>query len=353
MKVIIACGGTGGHIYPSIGIARELENNIPKEDILFVGSRRGLENKIVTKFGYKITFIPVERLGSGLKLFKGLFYLTISFVYCLAIFLKYKPKIVVSTGGYASFPAAFAAYILRIPLLIHEQNVIPGLANRIAARFAKWVTLSFSESLKYIKGIVTGNPIRPEILKIKHSLSQRNNDHKAKVLILGGSQGSLNINETIIKFLPEFSKMNVEIDHVLGERDYPKLVENIDISKFPFYHPHSYLYNIEEAYRDKDLIVSRGGATAISEILFLGIPSILIPYPYAHKHQYKNVKAITQNGAGCFLDDSNLNELPALIKSCLKDNGRLEQMKKAAMAMAYPNAAKEIVKEIIGTINEN
>jgi len=335
MKVVIAAGGTGGHIYPGIAVAEELKARDPKTEILFIGSYEGLERELVQREGFEIKLIPARALLRKISYkslsapFIGLW----GFLKALSILRSFNPNVVVVTGGYVSFPVIAAAKCLRIPVLLHEENVLPGFTNRFWAPWVKAVTLSFEESQKYLRGTVTGNPVRKRILSARRRTSSR-----PTLLVLGGSQGALSLNRAILDQINELQAF--EIVHVVGERDYKKL----PLPHFPFYHSVPYMYNIEEGLAAADLVVSRAGATAISEILAVGRPSILIPFPYsAERHQDLNARAVRDAGAAVVLADAELDKLGSIIKNLMKDKKKLEQMGSAAQKLARPQAAARIV----------
>jgi UDP-N-acetylglucosamine--N-acetylmuramyl-(pentapeptide) pyrophosphoryl-undecaprenol N-acetylglucosamine transferase len=341
MKVIIVAGGTGGHIYPGIAVAEEIKRRNRSNELLFVGSREGLEGKLVRQEGFQIELIRARGLlrKFSYKAISAPFVSCLGFFDALRIMDSFKPDRLISMGGYVSLPVVLAARLKRIPVLLHEQNSIPGIVNRLCSRLARWITLSFKETQKYLKGRVTGNPVRKRILDAKRSKAIR-----PTLLIMGGSQGALSINTAIPDLLDKFKGLNLDILHITGERDFDQIKNIRDFSPYPFYHLRRYMYNIEEGLALADLVVSRAGATAISEILALGIPSILIPFPYsAEGHQEANAKILKEQGAAELLDNRNLSLLPELVESIIGDPKRSEAMSRAAAGLAKRDAAKRIV----------
>lgn len=334
MKVIIAAGGTGGHIYPGIALAEELEQKDPGSEILFIGGKIGPEKTLVQ---FPIKLINARGLFRKLswKAFSSPFVSLFGFFEAVKVVREFKPDWVVSMGGYVSLPVVFAAKICRVPVLLHEQNILPGITNRFCSRFAKIVALSFEESLKHMKGIVTGNPVRKKILEAKPEKPKN-----FTVLIVGGSQGSRSINQKIVSTLEQFDGSGIDLVHVCGTRDYPV----IEKKKYPFYNLVPYMYNIEEGLRKADLIVSRAGATAISEILACGKPSVLMPFPYSSEgHQELNARAVEAYGAAVVLHDSELDRLFSVILELSRDKDRLESMRCAALRHSRRDAAGKIV----------
>lgn len=349
MKLIIAAGGTGGHIYPGIAIAEEFLKRNPENKILFIGSYDGLEKDLVPKEGFRIRLIFARGLLRKIswKSISAPFITFIGFIQTLFFFLFNRPDYLILTGGYVSFPVAISAKILGIKLLLCEQNVLPGFVNRVLSKIVNVTILSFEESLQFIKGEVLGNPVRKRIREAPKWKSS-----KKRILIMGGSQGALRLNQEVIENLFKFKDSNIDIIHLVGARDYSAMIDRKSFSGYPFYYPISYLYNVEKELCKADLVVSRAGATAIAEFLILGIPSILIPFPYsAEGHQDFNADVIEKHGAGIALKEKYIEKLSDIITGIIKDETRLFEMSKAALNLAKPNAAKEIVD--IVTLNHS
>ncbi|OGC25389.1 undecaprenyldiphospho-muramoylpentapeptide beta-N-acetylglucosaminyltransferase [candidate division WOR-1 bacterium RIFOXYC2_FULL_37_10] len=348
MKITIAAGGTGGHIYPGIAIAEEFLARDENNQVLFLTSRYGLGKKIIEKEGYPVKLISARGIirKLSIKAFLAPFFSLIGFFQSIFYVLKFKPDLVVLMGGYVSFPVAFAAKLLGTKTVLHEQNVLPGIVSRILSKFVTVVILSFHESLKYIKnGIVLGNPVRCRILKIKKGKS----DIK-RILIMGGSQGAWGMNSFIIENLDKFFFENIKITHLIGERDFEYFKDKISFEKYPFYNPLSYMYNVEEGLSKTDLVISRAGATAIAEFLVVGIPSILIPFPNsAEGHQDKNAEVLANKNAAVVLDEKNISQLPKILLELISDDKKLGQMVKSAISAANPAAADNIVDLIYET----
>lgn len=338
MRIVIVSGGTGGHIYPGIAIADEVKARDKQAEILFLGSSDGLEKELVEKAGYKIKLIRSRALLRKIsyKAISAPFVSAIGSFQAFFILKKYSPKMLVSTGGYASLPVVLAAKLLNIPIVLQEQNVLPGQVNRFCARFAKQVFLSFKESKKYLKGEVSGNPVRKEIIN-----APRKKSGQKVVLVMGGSQGSKKINETVISSLDKLPP-DIKIIHIIGNRDYGWVSRYLEGKKIDNYFPQPYLHeNIAEALASADLVVSRAGATAIAEFLARGLPMILIPFPYAAEdHQRLNARVIEEAGAAVVVKDCELT--PELFVSLIvKTSLNYDKMKLAKL-----DAAKRIVDYI-------
>ena len=347
MRIIIAAGGTGGHIYPGIAIAEEIKSRDPKSEILFIGSEEGLEKNLVPRAGFNIKLIKSRALlrKVSYKALSAPFVSMLGFFQSLLILREFKPQVLLSTGGYASLPVVLAAKICSVPIFLQEQNVLPGITTRICNCWAKQIFLSFDESLKYIKGKVAGNPVRKEILAADREKSRRAFGflpNERVVLIMGGSQGARKINEAVVAALPLLEKANnIKIYHLVGQRDMPLVSDKLAGRKYACYQNAAYLYNMADILAAADLVVSRAGATAIAEFVARGIPMILVPFPYsAEGHQDLNAEVMADKGTAVKVDNNDFT--PEKFKAIVSMD--LSKMKK----ITQPNAAKEIVNAIIG-----
>ena len=357
MKIIISGGGTGGHIYPAVSIIEELKKRDEENEILYVGTEHGLENKIINDLGIPFKSIRVRGLPRKInkksfiaihELFKGL-------QESKNIISSFKPDVVIGTGGFVSGPILFSATRKNILTVFHEQNSYPGITNRILSNYVDFYFVTFKESLRHLKrpghGIVTGNPIRNRFENLgRREYSQFELDSSKKtVFSFGGSNGSVSINKAILETLPQFAKTpNIQLIHVTGSKNYDKfldsageLPENVKI--------YPYLNNIEQAYNITDLIITSSGAITLAEISFLGIPSILIPKAYTtENHQEYNARVYENIGAAKIIleKDLNGNSLYEDIMKIVSEDKKLEDMGKAAKSLAKPHATEEIVHYI-------
>jgi len=348
MRFLIVAGGTGGHIYPGIAIAEELETD-KKNEILFITGKTEMEKDIFKKEHFKVKHINARGILRKISYhaISAPFVTFMGFLQSIFILMSYRPKCVILTGGYVSFPVAFAAKLLSIPCFIQEQNTIPGITTKILSKISAGNFLSFEETKKWIKGEVLGNPVRKKIKATKKEAKP-----SRRVLIFGGSQGAKSINNEIINSLDFFKDKEIELLHILGNRDFSSEIEKLK-SLYPFYRPIPYMYNMEGLFSKANLVVSRAGATAIFEILSVGLPSILVPFPYsAEGHQDYNAKAVEKMGAAEVISDSKLQNLPTKILDIINDDKKLELMAKAAMKSARPDAAEKIVGFIMNFLKK-
>ncbi|MEE8638033.1 MAG: undecaprenyldiphospho-muramoylpentapeptide beta-N-acetylglucosaminyltransferase [Candidatus Margulisiibacteriota bacterium] len=350
MKIAIVSGGTGGHIYPGMALAQEIKRRDPSASILFLGSEEGLEMELIPRQEYPIKLIKSRALLRKLsyKALSAPFISAIGFFQSLWILRSFSPKFLISTGGYASLPAVLAARALGIPIILHEQNVLPGAVNRISQKLAKKVFLSFHESLKYMPGEVVGNPVRKEILEAKREASRRkfnfSPDQKV-VLVMGGSQGSKKINQTVLSSLERLPS-DVKILHIIGNRDFGWVKRYLEDKHIKNYQALPYLHNMADALAAADLAVSRAGATAIAEFLVRGLPMILIPFPYASEdHQSLNAGVVAQKGGAVIIEDRDFTP-EKFISSITVSSLDYGKIRESARKLAKHNAAERIVEFI-------
>jgi UDP-N-acetylglucosamine--N-acetylmuramyl-(pentapeptide) pyrophosphoryl-undecaprenol N-acetylglucosamine transferase len=303
-SIIIAAGGTGGHIYPGIALAKELR--IKGFTPLFFVRRGDIGKEILEREGFKYFEIPAMGLprGLGLKLIKFPFVMIYGLMAAFLTIKRIKPRVVAGLGGYVSFPAVVCAKLLGIPSIIHEQNAIPGLTNRILSGFADAVALSFDESKKYFPGkktLAVGNPVRPELFKTPDNETYEKmglTAGKFTVLVFGGSQGAVAINRAVIDSFEYLSKIKDKIQflNITGQKDYELtkkdyLVRNIQGNVM------AYTHDMGAAYAVSDLIICRSGASTVSELKILNKQAVLIPFPYAvSNHQEYNARALEKEG---------------------------------------------------------
>lgn len=359
MRVIICGGGTAGHIYPGLALAEELKSR--KVDILYVGSSNGIETKLVPSAGFSFKSINIKGFKRKISIgnLKTIYMAVASLFSSRKIIVDFKPDVVVGFGGYASGPIAILAGIMKIPLLIHEQNAVPGLTNKLLGRLAGIVAVSYPGSEVYFQKTrniqLTGNPVRSIISKADRlkSMEEFGLDNKRKtILIFGGSRGARKINESVIEAYPLFRGCDdMQIIHITGDLDFEFVKEKIFNQRQEedklIYKRYPYIENIGKAYSCSDLVVCRAGASTIAEITNCGLPAILIPYPYStDNHQEKNARILEQNNAGIIVLDKDLNgqllfeEITRLFSSSFK----LLEMKKNSKSLSNSKAAEMIAR---------
>ena len=351
MKVILAGGGTGGHIFPAISIAEEIERRSEKNEVLFVGTKTGLEKDIVPRNGFEIQYVNSKGIiGKGvLYKLKAIFSVLTSIISSFKILRNFKPDIVVGVGGYVSGPTVLAAYLNQIPTAICEQNFIPGFTNKVLSKFVKKIFISFDDGKKFFpqnKVVVTGNPVRTDLVDATDLNFDKETDDLV-IFIMGGSQGAKKLNNVVPESLKNVGTKNMLVIHQTGENDksaVKKRYEDLEIQA----EVKSFIDNIKEVYLKSDLVISRAGASTISELSIMGKPSILIPYPYAtHNHQLFNAKYMEEHGASVLIEENELNsETLAKKISQVTKKDSLKKMSEAAKKVGKPEAVKNIVDEL-------
>ena len=357
MRVIISAGGTGGHIYPALAIARKIMEKEYDSEILYIGTHNRMEKDIVPLNNIPYEAIEIYGLTkNNIKNdIKDLYLIPKAIRKCKKIMKDFKPDIVIGVGGYVTFPVIKAAQQLGIKTFIHEQNSIPGKSNRWVAKKVDLVGVSFKDSLKYFgnNAIVTGNPTGTKALSNETIDKTKFGLHKTKksVLIVNGSLGSSVMNKKMEEFLRSVDDEDYEVLYVTGKAYYEEFKEKT-FSKNVFIEP--FIDNLSGLMKDVDLIVSRAGASSIAEITALGLPSILIPSPYvANNHQYYNALTIKDNKAGELIEEKDLNAelLKKQINKILSDKDKYKQYKENALKLSNPdsgdiiyNAIKDLLK---------
>ena len=356
MKVLIAAGGTGGHIYPGIAIAKEILRRDSESKILFVGSSRGLETKIVPANGFELSLIT----SAGLKnvgiigQLKGLLILPKSFLEARKIIKDFQPDVVVGAGGYVTGSVLLTASLMRIPTLVMDSNALPGFTNRRLAPFVTKAALTFEQALPFFgkKGIVTGNPVRKEFFEIQ----PKQRGEKINLLIFGGSQGARAINNTMTEALPLLNsvKAKLNITHQTGEFDFEKIAEIYKREGWETADIRPYISDMVAEFEKADLVLCRAGATTCAELSAAGKASIMIPLPTAaDDHQRKNAEALQMAGAAKMILQSDLSKesLAQEITDLINAPEKITAMENAAKSLAKPDAA-EVTVDLIEKLTD-
>jgi len=351
--LMIAGGGTGGHIYPAIAIAREFIARDAKRRVVFVGTERGLEKTIVPKAGFPLELITAAGLQGkgGFDRLRGLAQLPVGFAQAFRLIGKHRPSAVLGVGGYSSGPVLAAAKLRGVPTIIHEQNAFPGLTNRLLAKFVKAVAVAFPEAAPRLDrgdAIVTGNPIRAEFFS---ATRQAGNLATRRLLVFGGSQGSHILNETMTGALLFLARLKDQllIVHQTGPREIERVQEAYRTSAFPDARVVAYLDPIVDEIVAADLVVCRAGAMTIGELAAVGRAAIFVPFAAAtNNHQEANARVVEKAGGGMVITESELSpeRLAAAISEAISDPARAQRMGAAAKSLATPEATKRIVDTI-------
>ncbi|MEA3470942.1 MAG: undecaprenyldiphospho-muramoylpentapeptide beta-N-acetylglucosaminyltransferase [Thermodesulfobacteriota bacterium] len=359
VRVIIAGGGTGGHVFPALAIAEEFVRRNRKTKVLFVGTKRGLEGRVLRDGAFPIRFIDIEgiRGKSFTGILRGALKIPRSLFQSWGIIRAFDPHIMIGVGGYASGPAVFAAYLMGVKTAIAEQNALPGLTNRILGRFTKRIFLAFPDRRGIFpekKVVVAGNPVRNGF--IEEGEREKKKNGKFTLLIFGGSQGASAINMAVMEALEymEGIRDGLKIIHQTGEKDLGEVANaysehRIDAKVVPF------ITDMAEACKEADLLICRAGATSIAEITALGKAAIFIPYPFATgNHQELNAKMLVDAGAAEMIvkDELSGRLLFEMIEKLYRNPGRIETMEKMSKSLGNIKAASNIVDECLTIIGQ-
>lgn len=350
-RVLIAGGGTGGHVFPAIAVAQKLRAELPDSEVLFVGSERGLERELVPAHGFSIELLRVGRLkGMGrLARLRTVVGLLPALWRSAQLVRRFSPEVVVGVGGYASAPVTAAAALWRVPVVLLEQNAIAGLTNRLLARFARRVVVSFPDTVQTFspgKAIHLGNPLRPQLVEALHR-PRSEPDRGPGLLVLGGSQGAHRLNELVTEAAPRLRARfaRLRIVHQTGARDVEMVAQRyadagIDAEVQPF------IDDVASAYRASDLVVARSGATTLAELTVAGLPALFVPYPHAaDDHQAANADYAVRAGGARMIREQQLDaaRLASELGELLADRDRLARMREAMRSCGRPNAAADVV----------
>jgi len=358
LKFILSGGGTGGHIYPAVAIANELKSRFPDAEILFVGASDKMEMQKVPQSGYQIEGLWIAGLQRKLTLQNAMFpfKLMSSLWKSRSIIMEFKPDVVIGTGGFASGPLLQMANVLNIPTLIQEQNSYPGITNKILSKRARKICVAYENLGRFFpksKMILTGNPVRQDLIDIEskreEAIQYFNLDaNKKTLLVLGGSLGARRVNQLIEKELKNFQSQDIQVIWQCGKfyfEEYNKYNgNNVQVLAF--------IDRMDLVYAAADIVISRAGASSVSELCIVGKPVIFIPSPnVAEDHQTKNAKSIVDRKGALMIKESELNSLFGLVfEALLKDQGKQIQLSKNIKQLALPNATKQIVDEIVKLI---
>jgi UDP-N-acetylglucosamine--N-acetylmuramyl-(pentapeptide) pyrophosphoryl-undecaprenol N-acetylglucosamine transferase len=360
MRLLIAGGGTGGHLFPGMAVAEEFLGRDPSNEVLFVGTERGIEARAVPAAGYRIELVTAAGIrGKGIfSQIKGAAMMLYGYAQSRRILTSFRPDMVLGVGGYASLPMVLAAKGMQIPRYIHEQNAIPGMTNKLLARFADRVFVTMEESARFFpqeSSLLTGNPLRRQILDLvaagRRESTATDPASPFRLFVFGGSQGAHAINLAMIAALPLLTDLSdrLEICHQTGEVDYREVQAayegcGIPAGITPF------ITDMAAEYHRADLIICRAGATTIAEVTACGKPCLFIPFPHAvDDHQRRNAEALLKKQACLMLLERELSgeRLAVTIRKALDDRAALQKMGEASFSLARLNAAQIIVDEMI------
>ncbi len=354
LYALIAAGGTGGHIFPGVAIAEELRAREPQARIAFAGTERGLETKILPRLGWPLKLFASRSIKDQRGILRLIAWARVPFSVLRALLAMAadRPGILISIGGYAAGPLCVAAWALRVPVALVEPNAIPGMTNRLLSRFARRVFVAFLEAERRFpagKALLTGVPIRRQVLETRRAEPSK---EKATVFVFGGSQGARRLNQAMVAALPglEALRTRLRIVHQTGEADDRAAIEAAYAQAGFEAEAFAFTERIWECFARADVVVSRSGANAVAELAALGIPSILVPYPYAaDDHQRANAESLARAGAAEVIPDAQCDgpRLAQALSAMLNDPVKLTAMRVAAASAGRPGAAMRIAEECL------
>ncbi|HEX3145441.1 MAG TPA: undecaprenyldiphospho-muramoylpentapeptide beta-N-acetylglucosaminyltransferase [Pyrinomonadaceae bacterium] len=356
MRVLIAAGGTGGHIYPGIAVANEIMRRDPASVVRFVGTARGLENRLVPQAGFELSLIEsagLVNMGLAQRL-RGLAVLPKSFLAARRLIKEFRPDVVVGAGGYVSGPVLMTASFMRVPTVLMESNAVPGFTNRRLARFVDAAAVSFEAAQRYFPGnaVVTGNPVRREFFEIK---PKQRDAQKISLLLFGGSQGSRAINEAMVAALPHLASQRerLQVTHQTGPADFARVRDAYAANGWQNADVREYIDQMMEAFATHDLIVSRAGATTSAEVMAAGKAAIMVPLP-GQLEQQRNAEALQNAGAARMILQSELSgeRVAREITELINAPERISEMETAARRMARKDAAAaavDLIEKIVSS----
>ncbi|MCX8021276.1 MAG: undecaprenyldiphospho-muramoylpentapeptide beta-N-acetylglucosaminyltransferase [Syntrophorhabdaceae bacterium] len=356
MKILISAGGTGGHIFPGIAVAEAFSSMKGSYEVFFVGTRQGMESTIIPSYGFRLLFVEARQFLGRSVLYRlaTLLYLLKGIYTCKRLIGKEKPDAILGMGGFTSVPVVFAGVISGIPVFLHEQNVEPGLANKVLSRYAKMVFVSFPESARFLKGKNihhTGNPLRKGI---RRGREEKRGDGLS-IFIFGGSRGAKRLNSVAVEMLPLLEeKGGISVYHQTGKEDF-EWVKNeyrqtkINYDVFPF------TENMADYYKKSDVVISRAGASTIFELAYFKKAAILIPYPYsAGQHQWKNASYVEKKGGGYVIgnDEATGERVFRAIRHLIENPELIKEMGQNMGNLYVDGAEEKIATYIIDYVGE-
>ncbi|MCL4251389.1 MAG: UDP-N-acetylglucosamine--N-acetylmuramyl-(pentapeptide) pyrophosphoryl-undecaprenol N-acetylglucosamine transferase [Anaerolineae bacterium] len=362
MRILIAAGGTGGHVYPALAIAEAIESVQPGTKLAFVGSVGGFERPLIAESGvqferqYEVYAGPLHGV-SPLRIVFSLLQIVIGTLQAVGLILSWRPQALLLTGGWVGLPVGLAAWLLRVPGMIYLPDIEPGLAIQVLRRLVRRVAITAPESARYFPAgqtVATGYPLRRDVMAASRDTAQAHftlDPRRKTLLVFGGSRGARTINTALLDVLPALmARPDLQIIHVTGTLDWDDIDQRRKtMGALPHYHAFPYLHReMGLAFAAADLVLSRAGASILGEFPFFGLPAILVPYPYAWRYQKVNADFLAGHGAAIVMNDADMGrDLLCTIETLLDDPSRLAQMQTQAKALAQPDGARRAAEALM------
>lgn len=351
-KILLTTGGTGGHIFPALAVAEELRRRRPGADLLFVGSQYGPEGRLCAQAGIPFAGLPVRGfLGRGVRALGAAARMSLAVGRAVALVRGFRPDAVAGFGGYAAFAPMLAGRLLGVPCLLHEQNAVAGTSNRLLARLARKVCVSLPDTQGFPpeKCVLTGNPVRAAIAGVAQRRGNESGRGTRRLLVLGGSQGAHSLNLLLPGLLERLKAGDVEIRHQCGQRDLAATCAAYAEHGYAAACVSAFIDDMAEAYAWADLVLCRAGASTVAEVCAAGLPSVLVPFPAAiHDHQTRNATVLARAGAALLVQERDFGntDMGSLLGDLLRDAARRDDMARAALALACPDAAAAVADAV-------
>lgn len=377
-RVVLTTGGTGGHIFPALAVAEEIQERFPDVELLFIGGEYGPERDIVARASIPFVALPVRGvLGRGLRSLGALARMIASTMRAMRVIGSFKPDVVIGFGGYAAFAACLGGKLREIPVAIHEQNSMPGVTNKIAARWANRIFVSFpdaGEIFDRTRTVFTGNPVRKDIMALRTASASKKpaapaepagednakpdaatvqQERLPRLLVLGGSLGARVLNDTLMEMLPMLQKANIIVHHQTGKHDEERVQAAYRATGMEHCIVHAFIDDMASAYAEADLVLCRAGATTVAELTVAGKPAVFVPFAQAtHNHQVYNAQQLVESGAALMVEEKDLapDTCAAMVRTLLDDAGRLADMAKASRGCGRPEAAAAVVSGLMDIV---
>lgn len=365
-KIVLTTGGTGGHIFPALAVAEELRRLYPGAEILFIGGEQGPEEAQARQAGLEFVALPVRGFfGRGLKAVAAGFRLLRGIGLARRKIREFQPDIVIGFGGYAAAASVFAGWSRGVPTMIHEQNSVPGIANRLLGRLVDRVCISLPDAASWFKPgktVLTGNPMRKSIRRLYEAQCRefgpdpKSGKDCSHMLVLGGSQGAKALNSAVLADLPRLVEAGIKVRIQAGAKDYARVAEELEKAGYPDdkISAAPFIDDMEEAYGWADIAVCRAGATTVAELAVAGLPAIFVPFPFAtHNHQLHNARQVEKVGAAEVIEQKDIQpgQLADLVGKLCAGPQKLKAMSESARLLANPEAAEKTVKEALKIVD--
>ncbi len=356
-RVILTTGGTGGHIFPALAVAEELRSRFPDIEFLFIGGQYGPEREIVTRAGIPFEGLPVRGvLGRGFRAVGAVFGLGISTLRAMGIIGSFAPDAIIGFGGYAAFAACMAGKLREKPVAVHEQNSVPGMANKLLGKIVDRVFISMpdpQENFLPRKTVLTGNPVRSNIRALRSAA--KTDPSVRRLLVVGGSLGARAVNNAVIAMLPALRDAGIVVHHQTGKTEAEAVRAAYAQAGMEGCIVEPFIDDMAAAYAAADLVLCRAGATTVAELTVAGKPAVFVPFPHAtHNHQVHNARFLERQGAALVVEESQLRgegadrvDLAALVVGLVKDDARLGSMAAASRKQGWPEAAANVASGLM------